>query len=146
VEFVYRVLATAVAVWAATFLPGIDLHAASTSAQAGTLIGVALVFGVVNLVVKPLVRVAGCLLYVLTFGLIGFVVNALLFWLTSYLAGRLGLPFHVTGFGPAFFGAIVVSVVSFVLTIPLHRRKRSTRGHEMPESRYYHTPPNRNVD
>lgn len=122
VEFVYRVLATAIAVWVATFLPGIDLNASSTPVQVGTLIGVALVFGVVNLVVKPLVRVAGCLLYVLTFGLIGFVVNGLLFWLTSYLSGAVGLPFHIHGFWPAFFGAIVVSIVGFVLAIPLHIR------------------------
>jgi putative membrane protein len=120
VEFVYRVLATAIAVWVATFIPGIDLLTASTPKQVGTLIAVALVMGLVNLVIKPLVKVAGCVLYVLTFGLIGFVVNALLFWLTSWLSGQLGLPFHVTGFWPAFLGAIVVAVVAFVLTIPLH--------------------------
>lgn len=128
-EFVYRVLATALAVWVATLLPGIQLLAASTPAQVGTLIGVALVFGLVNLVVKPLVKVAGCLLYVLTFGLIGFVVNALMFWLTSWLSGELGLPFHVTGFWSAFFGAIVVSVVGFVLAIPLHIRAAAKRVH-----------------
>jgi putative membrane protein len=120
VEFVYRVLATAIAVWVATFIPGINLLAASTPAQVGTLIAVAVVIGAVNLVIKPLVKVAGCVLYVLTFGLIGFVVNALLFWFTSWVSGELGLPFHVTGFWPAFFGAIIVAVVSFVLTIPLH--------------------------
>jgi putative membrane protein len=120
VEFVYRVLATAIAVWVATFIPGVDLLAASTPAQVGTLIGVALVFGVVNLVLKPLVKIAGCVLYLLTFGLIGFVVNALLFWFASWISGKFGLPFHVTGFWPAFFGAIVVSVVAFILTLPLH--------------------------
>ena len=119
-EFVYRVLATAIAVWVATFIPGVDLLAASTPAQVGTLIGVALVFGVVNLVLKPLVKIAGCVLYLLTFGLIGFVVNALLFWFASWISGKFGLPFHVTGFWPAFFGAIVVSVVAFILTLPLH--------------------------
>lgn len=122
VEFVYRVLATAIAVWVATFIPGVELTAASTPTQVGTLIGVALVFGVVNLVLKPLVKVAGCVLYLLTFGLIGFVVNALLFWFASWLSGRFGLPFHVSGFWAAFFGAIVVSVVAFVLTLPLHLR------------------------
>jgi putative membrane protein len=130
VEFVYRVLATALAVWVATLLPGIDLLAASTPAQVGTLIGVAVVFGLVNLVIKPIVKVAGCVLYILTFGLIGLVVNALLFWFASWLSGQAGLPFHVTGFWPAFFGAIVVSAVSFVLTIPLHvnhLRKAVTR-------------------
>jgi len=122
VEFLYRVLATALAVWVATFLPGINLLTASTAAQVGTLIGVAVVFGLVNAVIKPIVKVAGCVLYVLTFGLIGFVVNALLFWFASWLSGRLGLPFQVTGFWPAFFGAIVVAVVGFVLAIPLHLR------------------------
>lgn len=121
-EFVYRVLATAIAVWVATFIPGVDLLAASTPAQVGTLIGFAVVFGLVNLIIKPIVKVAGCLLYVLTFGLIGFVVNALLFWFASWISGQLHLPFHVTGFWPAFFGAIVVSVVAFVLTLPLHLR------------------------
>lgn len=121
-EFVYRVLATAIAVWVATFIPGVELTAASTPTQVGTLIGVALVFGVVNLVLKPLVKVAGCVLYLLTFGLIGFVVNALLFWFASWVSGKLGLPFHVTGFWPAFFAAIVVSVVAFLLTLPLHLR------------------------
>lgn len=115
-------LATAVAVWVATFLPGINLLAASTPAQVGTLIGVAVVFGLVNAVIKPLVKVVGCVLYVLTFGLIGFVVNALLFWFASWLSGKFGLPFQVTGFWPAFFGAIVVAVVGFVLAIPLHIR------------------------
>jgi putative membrane protein len=120
VEFIYRVLATAVAVWVSTFLPGISLLTASTGAQVGTLIGVVLVFGLVNLVIKPLVKVAGCVLYALTFGLIGFVVNALLFWFTSWVSGQLGLPFSVSGFWAAFFGAIVVAVVGFVLAIPLH--------------------------
>lgn len=121
-EFLYRVLATAIAVWVATFLPGINLLAASTPAQVGTLVGVAVVFGLVNAVVKPLVKVVGCVLYILTFGLIGLVVNALLFWFASWLSGRAGLPFHVDGFWPAFFGAIVVAVVGFVLTLPLHIR------------------------
>ena len=126
-EFLYRVLATAIAVWVATFLPGINLLAASTPAQVGTLVGVAVVFGVVNAVVKPLVKVVGCVLYILTFGLIGLVVNALLFWFASWLSGSAGLPFHVDGFWPAFFGAIVVAVVGFVLTLPLHIRHLSQK-------------------
>jgi len=54
---------------------------------------------------------------VLTLGLIGLVVNALLLWLTSWLAGKLHLPFHITGFWPAFWGAIIVGVVSWLLGI-----------------------------
>lgn len=110
-----HILITAVAVWATTALPGISLGDQDLGRQALTLLAVAVVFGVVNLVLKPIAKTLGCLLYVLTLGLFGLVVNALLFWLTSYLAGRLDLPFHVSGFWPAFWGAIVVTIVSSLL-------------------------------
>ena len=129
-EFVYRVLATAVGLWVATFLPGINLLPNAGWVQALTLVGVAIVFGLVNALLKPLIKVVGCVLYVLTFGLIGLVVNGLLFWLTAWISGQFDLPFQVTGFLPGFFGAIVVAVVGFLLAIPLHIRaagKRVTR-------------------
>lgn len=120
VEFIYRVLATAAAVWVATLLPGISLATDSTGAKVATLVVMALVFGLVNAVIKPLVKVVGCVLYLLTFGLIGLVVNGLLFWFAGWLAARYGLPFRVDGFWAGVLGAIVVAIVSFVLTIPLH--------------------------
>jgi putative membrane protein len=123
VEFLYRVLATAVAVWAATILPGINLLTGSTAARVGTLIGVALLFGIVNAIVKPIIKVAGCVLYLLTFGLIGLVVNGLLFLFVGWLALKADLPFEVTGFWNGFLGAIIVAFVSFVLTLPLHLKK-----------------------
>jgi putative membrane protein len=123
VEFLYRVLATAVAVWVATILPGINLLTGSTFARIGTLIGVALLFGIVNMILKPIVKVVGCVAYILTFGLIGFVVNGLLFWFTGWAAQELDLPFEVTGFWAGFLGAIIVAIVSFVLTLPLHLKK-----------------------
>ncbi|SDP55526.1 putative membrane protein [Actinopolyspora xinjiangensis] len=117
---VVHILITAVAVWLTTALPGITLgdQGAGTegvAAQALTLLVVAVVFGVVNAVLKPVAKTLGCLLYVLTLGLFGLVVNALLFWLTGWIAGRLELPFHVDGFWAAFWGAIIVTVVSSVL-------------------------------
>ncbi len=110
-----HILITAIAVWATTALPGISLGGQDLGRQVVTLVVVAIVFGVVNLVLKPIAKTLGCLLYVLTLGLFGLVVNALLFWLTSYLAGRLDLPFHVSGFWPAFWGAIIVTIVSSLL-------------------------------
>ena len=126
-EFVYRVLATAVGVWTATLLPGIDVLSATAPVKIGTVVGVALLFGLVNVVLKPIAKIVGCLLYILTLGLIGLVVNGLLLWLTAWLAGALHLPFEVTGFWPGFWGAIVISAVSFVLTIPLHIRHITRR-------------------
>ncbi len=94
-----RVLVSAAALAVATaVVPGISLTVGSTAARVGTLIVVALIFGVVNAVLKPIVKAIGCLLYILTLGLIGLVVNGLLLWLTSWVASEAGLPFHVSGF------------------------------------------------
>jgi putative membrane protein len=117
-RFLLRVLASAAALAVATaVVPGIELQTASLGSRILTLIGVALIFGVVNAVLKPIVKTVGCFFYVLTLGLIGLVVNGLLLWLTSWVAGKLHLPFHVTGFWPAFWGAIIVSLVSWLLGI-----------------------------
>ncbi|WP_440900512.1 phage holin family protein, partial [Actinosynnema sp.] len=118
---VVQVLLTAVAVWVSTLIPGIDLEGGSTPAKIGTLVGVAVVFGLVNAVVKPVVKFLGCLFYLLTLGLIGLVVNALMFWLTGWVAGELGLPFQVTGFWPAFFGSIIVALASWLLNLVYER-------------------------
>ena len=117
-RFLLRVLASAAALAVATaVVPGIELQAASLTSRILTLVGVALIFGVVNAVIKPIVKIVGCIFYVLTLGLIGLVVNGLLLWLTSWVAGKLNLPFHITGFWPAFWGALIISVVSWLLGI-----------------------------
>jgi putative membrane protein len=113
-----RVVVVAVSLWVATLIvPGIDNTAGTSSSRIGTLIVVALIFGLVNAVLKPLIKVVGCPFYILTLGLIGLVVNALLFMLVGYIAAGIGLPFTVGGFGAAFVGAIVVAVVGFILHV-----------------------------
>ena len=114
--FVVRVLVVAASLWVATVLvDGIDLGGSSTGTRVGTLLVVALIFGVVNAVVKPLIKVVGCPLYILTLGLIGLVVNALLFLLVGWLSSTVGLAFVVDGFWSGFWGAIIVAIVGFVL-------------------------------
>jgi putative membrane protein len=116
VAFLIRIVVIAISLWVATLLvPGIDNTAGTPGTRIGTLIGVAVIFGLVNAVLKPIIKVVGCPFYLLTLGLIGLVVNALLFLLVGFIASGLGLPFQVDGFGPAFVGAIVVAVVGFVL-------------------------------
>jgi putative membrane protein len=113
-----RVVVVAVSLWVATLIvPGIDNSAGTTGSRVGTLVVVALIFGLVNAVLKPLIKVVGCPFYVLTLGLIGLVVNALLFMLVGFIAEGIGLPFTVGGFGAAFVGAIVVAVVGFILHV-----------------------------
>ncbi len=126
-KYLLHVLVTAVALAVAVWLvPGIELLTASDGKRVLTLVVVALIVGVVNAVIKPIVKTIGCLFYILTLGLIGLVVNGLLLWLASWAAGKLTLPFHITGFWPAFWGAIIVGVVSWVLglIIPDGDRRR----------------------
>ena len=122
-RFLIRLVASAIALAVATaVVPGIELQTASTGSKALTLLAVALIFGVVNAVLKPIIKVIGCAFYVLTLGLIALVVNALLLWLTSWVAGKLKLPFHITGFWPAFWGAIIISLVGWLLGILVRDR------------------------
>ena len=127
---ILRLLITAAALFVATALvPGIQLQAGTTLAKVTTLVVVALIFGVVNAVLKPIVKTVGCVFYILTLGLIGLVVNALLFLLTSWVAGKLHQPFHITGFWAAFWGAIIVGVVSWLLSLTLGERRHERDTH-----------------
>jgi len=122
-KLVLRILIPAAALYVAHLLvPGIELTGSSTWKKVATLLVVALIFGLVNAVLKPIIKIVGCVLYVLTLGLIGLVVNGLLLWLCSWLAGKLGLPFHITGFWPAFWGAIIVGIIAWLLNLVFDER------------------------
>jgi len=116
---IIRLVITAVSLWIATLvIDGIELNTESVPGKIGTLLAVAAIFGIVNAVLRPIIKTIGCALYVLTLGLIAIVVNALLFMLTSWIAGQFDLPFHVEDFWPsAVLGALIVGVVSWVLNM-----------------------------
>ena len=119
-NFVIRLLVTAVALWAAVALvPGIENHSGWFH-----LVLVALIFGAVNAVIRPILLALTCPLVLLTLGLFIFVLNALMLWLTGYLSDMIGLGFHVDGFIPALIGGLVVGLVSTVLNIFVGREKR----------------------
>ena len=125
-RFVLRVLVSAAALAVATWaVSGIELTAGSGWTRVGTLLAVAAIFGLINATLKPLIKVVGCAFYVLTLGLVALVVNALLLWLTSVIAGHLNLPFHVTGFWPAFWGAIIIGLVSWLLGLLIGDKRRN---------------------
>jgi putative membrane protein len=120
VGLIVRLLVNAVALWIATLIvDGIDVDASTTSGEVLTILAVAALFGVVNLFVKPIVKLLSLPLYILTLGLFTFVVNALMLLLTSWVAGLLGVPFYVDGFWTAVLGALVISVVSWLLNVLL---------------------------
>jgi putative membrane protein len=114
-----RLAASAAAVWIATLiLPGIRVNAETTAGTIGTYIAIAILFGVVNAVLRPIIKLVGCGLYVVTLGLIAFIVNGLLLLLTSWFAGLLGLPFHVDNFWPsAVLGALIIGIASWLLNM-----------------------------
>jgi putative membrane protein len=116
---IIRLIITAVSLWIATLLiKGIELTTDSVPQKIGTLLAVAVIFGLVNAVLRPIIKVIGCGFYVLTLGLVAVVVNGLLFLLTSWIAGQLELPFHVADFWPsAVLGALLVGVVSWLLNM-----------------------------
>ena len=121
--FIVQLLLTAGALWLSTVIvPDIDVSGRSAFGNCMTLLVVALIFGLVNALIKPIVQLFGCAFYVLTLGLFALVVNALMFWLTGWLADQINLPFHVGGFWAAFWGAIIVTVVSWIVGAFLPRK------------------------
>jgi putative membrane protein len=114
-----RLVITAVSLWISTLvIDGIHLNADTTLGKVGTLLAVAVIFGIINAVLRPIVKTIGCGLYVLTLGLIALVVNGLLFLLVSWIAGKASLPFHVDDFWPsAVLGALLVGIVSWLLNM-----------------------------
>lgn len=117
--FVLRVLISGAAIWFATLvLPGLTVVGADTTAGTiGVILLVALVFGIINAVVKPIVKVLAFPVYVLTLGLFTIVVNALMLWLTAWITERSEWGLRIDNFGTAVLGALIVSIVSFVLAL-----------------------------
>ncbi|WP_328838186.1 phage holin family protein [Streptomyces europaeiscabiei] len=119
-NFLVKTIANAGALAVAVWLIGkITLTGDSTGKEVGTLLLVALVFGLVNAVVKPLVKLLTLPLFILTLGLFTLIVNALMLLLTSWLADVLDLSFHVEGFWTAVLGGLIISIVSWALSLVL---------------------------
>jgi putative membrane protein len=123
-RFLIRLLITALALYVAIELvPG--LH---WTGEPIALLGVALVFGVVNAFLKPLLTILTCPLVVVTLGLFMLVVNAVLLLITARLSQALGLGFTIDGFWPAFWGGLLIGLASTVLTAMTGAERR--RGEE----------------
>jgi putative membrane protein len=118
-----RVLLNAVGLCVAVLVVGgIDVDARTTVGKIGTYLIVGLVVGIVNATVRPVVTILSCPLVLLTLGFFALVVNALMFWLSATISNHVGVPFRVDGFWAAFWGAIVVGLVSWVLSLVVARQ------------------------
>jgi len=112
-KILIRLLINAAALWVAVQL----VSGVSFSGDGRMLLVVALIFGALNAALKPLLIILTLPFMLITLGFFTFVLNALLLWTTSAVSGAIGLGFHVEGFGAAFVGALVVSVVSLMLSV-----------------------------
>jgi len=109
-RWIVNVIAIAAIAW---LLPGITVGEPKWL----TVLLVALIFGLVNAVIKPLFSLVTCGLYVLTLGLFTFIANALMLMATGYISRWVGLQFQVNGFWTAALGALIISLVSFTLSV-----------------------------
>jgi putative membrane protein len=115
-RLILRLLANAGALALATWLlSGITLTAPTTERKVLTLLIVALIFGVVNAIVKPIFTLVTAVAVVLTLGLFLIVINALMLLLTSWISDQFNLGWSVEGFWTAVLGSIIVSIVSFIV-------------------------------
>jgi putative membrane protein len=117
VRFIVWVVVNAVALAIAAWL--LDGIRVTGHDRVLTLVLVALIFGVVNAVVRPVVKLLSLPFIILTLGLLILVIDALMLLLTGWLADAVGLGFHVDGFWTAVFGAIIVMVATWVLELVL---------------------------
>jgi len=126
-SFVLRVLINAAAIWLATqLLDGLEVVGGDdTTTRVIVFLVVALVFGLVNAIIKPIVKIVSLPLYILTLGLFTLVVNALMIMLTGWLSEMTEYGLRVDGFWTALVGGLIIGVVSFLisLVIPGSRRR-----------------------
>ena len=122
-----RLIINAVALLVTAWIvPGIHLGAAGphpTQRDWVTLLIVALIFGLVNAVIRPIIILLSLPIEILTLGLFTIVINAFMLLLTSWIAQGMGLGFRIDGFIPALLAALLISVVSFVLSRALAKRR-----------------------
>lgn len=119
VSIAIRFAINAIALWLASqWVTGI------TIAGAGSLFAMAVIFGLVNALIKPVLMLLGCPLIIITLGLFTLFINAGLLAFSAWLAGAFGLDVEVDGFWAAFLGALLISFVSVILSLALGPIKR----------------------
>jgi putative membrane protein len=116
-RFILRLIINAVALYLAILL--LNGRGVEFGGDWVSIIWLALIFGLVNAFVRPLLKLLTCPLIILTLGLFTLLINTFLFWLTGQIGQSVGIDITINGFWPAFLGGLIVSVISVVLTLIL---------------------------
>lgn len=132
-RFIIRVVVNAFALWVVTLIPALQVTVQAfppgeTLQLVLTLLAVAAIFALVNTIIGTIVKILAFPLYILTFGLIGFVINGFLLWLTAAITGWFGWGLTVGEFWWAVLAAIIISIINGVFGFILRpQAKRSRR-------------------
>jgi putative membrane protein len=122
-KFFLRWAITVIAIYASVMIvPGINFVGGWTG-----MLWLALIMGLLNALVRPLLKFLTCPLIILTLGLFTLVINTIIFWLTSIIGQSFGIGIMVDGFWSAFLGGLVVSVVSIILSLVLRDELKGKR-------------------
>jgi putative membrane protein len=122
-KFILRWVINAIALFLAVYLvQGVNLQGGWVS-----IIWLALIFGLINAFLGPLLKLLTCPLIILTLGLFTLLINTFLFWLTSQVGQAFGIGFTIDGFWPAFLGGLVVTIVSVILSLILKDELKGKR-------------------
>ena len=121
-RFIIRLLINAVGLYAAVYLLG-GTYIFPESTNWISFLWLALIFGLVNAIIRPVLIAVSCPILILTLGLGTLLINTAMFWLAGVIGTQFGVGFTVNGFVGAFLGALVVSVVSFILSLFFNKNK-----------------------
>lgn len=124
-KFVLRWVINAIALYLAIFL--LDGRGVEFTGNWLSIVWLALIFGLVNAFLRPLLSLLTCPLIILTLGLFTLLINTFLFWLTGRIGQAFDLGLTVDGFWPAFLGALIISVVSIVLSLIVKDEMKSKK-------------------
>lgn len=124
-RFVLKVFVSAFALWLTTFIvSGIRVvpYEDSELATVLTYLLIAFIFGIVNATVGTFIRIVGFPLYVLTLGLISFIVNGLLLLIVDWISGLIGFGLEVENFWWGVLGALVLGIISWLIGLVVRPR------------------------
>jgi putative membrane protein len=132
-RFIVRVVVNAFAFWVAALIPALDITVrpfppGETLQMVLTLLAVGAIFALVNTIVGTIVKIVAFPLYLLTFGLIGFVINGFLLWLTAWITSGFGWGVSVGNFWWVIVAALVISIINGIFGFILRPQKKKSRS------------------
>ncbi len=125
-KFFLHWLITVIALFVATLILPKNLMAVEGTTAWLAFAVMAVILGLANIFIRPILKLLSCAFIIITMGLFMLVINAFLLWFSSWICQKIGVGFFVQWPWGAFWGSIIVSVVSLVLSIIIHERKRTT--------------------